>query len=121
MSPVDLAKVATAKMTNELILKSQGFGQGLLQMSNNRPMHSHNIAFLPQKNAQMYVSPKLFNPVNQHKTSRRFVSYPSCQYLVLHLNYFVYHENLILVTTLDFDCTYLSVCQQTGCHLSIYM
>jgi hypothetical protein len=70
MSPVDLAKVATAKMTNELILKSQGFGQGLLQMSNNRPMHSHNIAFLPQKNAQMYVSPKLFNPVNQHKTSQ---------------------------------------------------
>ena len=70
ISPVDLAKVATAKMTNELILKSQGFGQGLLQMSNNRPMHSPNIAFLPQKNAQLYVSPKLFNPVDQHERSQ---------------------------------------------------
>ncbi|XP_063398144.1 uncharacterized protein LOC134683046 isoform X2 [Mytilus trossulus] len=76
ISPIDLAKVASAKMTNELILKSQGFGHhGLLQLS-NRSMPSPNIALLQQKSPQIYGSPKNFSPLGNVDQQKSIQDYP---------------------------------------------
>ncbi|CAC5381702.1 unnamed protein product [Mytilus coruscus] len=75
ISPIDLAKVASAKMTNELILKSQGFGHGLLQLS-NRTMPSPNIALLQQKSPQIYVSPSNFSPLGNVDQQKGLQEYP---------------------------------------------